>query len=283
MTIHNKKILADTLLRNSKITGVQLRQKSHSLTSQGHGLYIKSDKNDQYIDLRDLQHKPYWGHTHPLTIQKELGFLDQDEKIKYATWGSVTSESIKSMYNKDNIIKLDEKFLTLSKESQKNELSEIAKRSSHENILIWEKDLILGGEQVFLTHQIQSPKVLEITQLKVLLLHDIALQDTSLSKFEHSLICFNDNILFSKSGKIQKNILFIDNFLKKNHLNSSVKRVGHYLLIQKKALSLDEFIDQGIFIHESQLQENSIRLCFPTTCTKDELLDSLERLKNILT
>lgn len=75
MTDHSKKELSLTLLENSRITGVVLKNLSADLATKGHGLYLESLAGDRYVDLRFSSLRPFWGHTHPLTIQNEYDML----------------------------------------------------------------------------------------------------------------------------------------------------------------------------------------------------------------
>ncbi len=281
MKTPNKKKLSEVLLKNSRISGVTLNGKSKKLSNNGHGLYIKSDKNDQYIDLRMLDHKPFWGHTHPLMIQNELGFTPSE--IQVDSYSSINLEDISQLELKNSLIKIDESFIELSSQEQQSIINEIKKRNDKGRIVVWEKDLILAGENIFITHSVDCPKILEISQLKSLILHGLTLPEKFLSGFDSQLCRFNENILFNDFGKIGINLTIIDEFIKNNQLNDCIQRKGHYLIVTENKIGLDDFLNSGIYINESQIRDEYIILCFPTACTKAELLDSLIRLKTVLT
>ena len=61
----------------NEFSGVVLKNLSQDLSTKGHGLYIESQDGDRYIDLRLSSRRPFWGHSHPLEVQRSFGLLNK--------------------------------------------------------------------------------------------------------------------------------------------------------------------------------------------------------------
>jgi hypothetical protein len=91
-------------------------------------------------------------------------------------------------------------------------------------------------------------------------------------------ICF---LLLRHDGKLKNDQDHIDQFIRKYKL--SIQRTGNYLTLPKGKLSEEHFLELGLLINSSNFTKDSIQLAIPVSCTKLELLDTLERVSTLLT
>ena len=102
------------------------------------------------------------------------------------------------------------------------------------------------------------------------------------SPFSNALLRYLDLILFSPKGKFDQDCDSIRQFLKSNDLGGWVDQIGYYLRINKKQLTIEDFLKVGIYIDEVQISGSTILLSLPCSCTKSELLDTLDRIKQVV-
>lgn len=292
MTKHSK-TLSKTLLENSQITGVCLNLMSHDLAKNGHGLFIESIEGDRYIDLRMCTEKPFWGHGHPLMIQQEYSNIPKNPSPRFPH--SLSTEYISELINQSKpeteVIIIEEEFLFLEVEKQ-NDLREIISTNAknNPNFVLIEKDLTLGQGQD-LTHfpEVDCKKILFSSNLSMAISINGDFEDKCSNKSNdfHNAACnFIEYILLGNEGKLNSDRKNLDQFLLEQNFHSKkvgIKRLGHYLHINGLKKTIPQFLSHGILISESNYYKpDEVILCIPPACTKNELLDTMIRIKNLI-
>jgi hypothetical protein len=295
MTKHSKN-LSKTLLENSQITGVNLNSMSIELSSNGHGLFIESIEADRYIDLRMCSEKPFWGHGHPLTVQKQYGNIPKNPSPRFPH--SLNSKYISELIHQSklgsSVTLVDEGFLFLEAKKQ-SEIREIISASAKNNskFILIEKDLTLGqGQKLSNFPQVDCKKVLLNSHLPMAISINGDYEHKNLTSNQdnnfHNAACnFIEYILLGNDGKFASDRKIIDGFLQS--IDSTydekvmVRRIGHYLHIVGFNKSISEFLCQGILVSDfNYIKPGEVMLCIPPACTKNELLDTMMRIKNLI-
>lgn len=303
MTDHNNKIsIHQTLLNNSLISGVEIKELSINLSEIGHGLYIESNGGDRYADLRSCSSKAFWGHTHPLEIQNQFGQLPKVEVS--ARWQTMSSNSATSRLKGSQITSFSLEKLRLNTTPSKVNLvvkvelqeiyesldqwdqmvSQLALISKVRPLVIWEKDLIpLTDSGLSAFDSIDCEKFIEISHPETLLTNiDNHVSTTPPSPLVNALLKFFETIVYSEYGKLIFDRAVIDSFIASNALTENISRRGHILVVNSLGLSPHSFLTKGILVSPSQFLLDQVFLSLPCACTKEELLDTLERVKNVI-
>lgn len=301
MTEHDIKSLSLTLLNNSRISGVVIKEKSTQLSDVGHGLYVESTSGDRYADLRSCALKPFWGHTHPIKIQDSFNLLPKNEIS--AKWQSINESKVNAILQSSallcdpNLKNLEEASVQTSqtlivKLSEKDYLKiapiwiEIEQQliliSSKRPLIILERNLLVFSENnISLTHNVNCEKILEFSGEGIYLTNSSDNEIKSISPLASATLRFYNNIAFSVLGKIKTDREIMDHFIHSEQLQANLTRTGHYLKLHRANLVLDSFLSQGLLVDDEQIQESYALLCIPCSCTKDELLDTLNRIKKL--
>jgi hypothetical protein len=282
MTNHSK-TLSETLLDNSMISGVQINGLSLDISEKGHGLYIESHSGDRYIDLRLASEKPFWGHSHPLLMQRKFDCIPNNLAPKYPNTISLKkiSELIDQSYNNDSIILISESYLLSSEEEKKVIGKKLAMKSEgNKNLILIERDLNLGESNNLSNFpNIDCCKIITSSKVPLGVILNGQIPNVSNeyeNDFNNAACNFIEYILHGKNGKLISDRELIDSY--------KFKRIGHYLMISNKKISREKFISQGILVSDLNFPKlNQIVLCIPPSCTKKELLDTMDRLTNLIT
>lgn len=291
MNQKNIKLIHQTLLNNSLISGVKLITNSRALTETGHGLYIDSDKGDRYADLRSCVSKPFWGHTHPLSVQDSFDLLPLGESS--AQWHTSSLAQIESIIENNSfcdfnisalkletinsekklIVKIDQNSLLEFNEDLKEIKNQLIAISYVRPLVIWEINLLpMATDGISFFQEINCESFIELSHPKVFLTNSVDAKTSESSPLINAMLKFYENVVFSKFGKCRSDRAIIDDFIKVNKLENSMQRIGNVF----KVYSNNDFLSVGI------LTDNQFQLTLPCSCTKDELLDTLERIKTIL-
>lgn len=267
--------LHHTLLKNSRISGVRLKNLNTELCSVGHGIYIESIDGDRYADLRLCREKPFWGHSHPLEIHARFGSLDQSGSS--GDWRLVSRVELKKYLNKASIItkSLDEDSLFTVRESPIlfEGLSEV----------LWIKDLLLFDNSLSdMIFQNQRRLILETHYPDFIFTNFPIESHSSNSGFSNALLRYLQNILYGKDGKFEQDQKIIEKFLSMNMLENKIYQQGYYLIIDSCEHSIAQFINFGLYITQQQTRADKVVLSIPCSCTKEELLDTLDRIKQLV-
>lgn len=288
------KSLSETLLFNSQISGVKLQSLSTNLTELGHGLYIESIAQDRYCDLRLCLDKPFWGHTHPLVIQlkyenfsnKELQtkwsvLTSSDEESPFHNFKKITYKEINSSFINEKIqLKLDEFDFLSGIDNQK-----IADLANENELIIKESDLLLhGNNNIFVSYEIDCPKILSLHFLNNEFFYDQN-EDSQITSDQNLMFCeamqkYYSYLLIGSEKKFEIDQSLILEFITKHKLNWSLK--SHYLIISNNNYLPSDFLKEGILINKSNFYEDKIFLAIPVSCTNNELLDTLKRIKSVV-
>lgn len=292
--------ISQTLLENSKISGVCLKNKSSQLSTIGHGLYIESLEGDRYIDLRLASEKPFWGHTHPLTIQhafKRLSKLDylnefypiskNDFDSQFSNYQSIKHSELESVTNSKNqkfLVELTESdYLKSCKSLQKFQLKLNEDFLKNNDVIMMEKNLMglatSGINNLEFTSAIYNEQLSDIV-----LIHkkyheqfsDKILED---SFYDH-MSYYLDHYITNSGGKADTDKEIIQSYIKDNSLEAKLRYENRYFLLDDITLSKSDFLENGLLVDESNFIAQSLFLQLPLACTKDEILDSLSRLKS---
>lgn len=300
MTDHNKKELSITLLNNSRITGVLIGKLSPKLATTGHGLFIESLGGDRYIDLRFSSKRPFWGHSHPLEIQNSFRMLKEDlsgDKIWSTVERNEVQASLKKMatcslnleeLDQNNIenkktllVTIDEGFVSLSKEMRSDILTVLGEISIKRALCIFEKNLaLLSEESIAYTANINSQKILKYSCSDLYLTQGLNHNLYNTDPFIDAMLDFTQSILIPTSGKFASDRKIMNDFLFENNLQQKVERFGHYLIFKTSIELSSDFLEFGLLIDQEQLSKGRCVLSIPCSCTKNELLDTLARVKN---
>lgn len=302
MTDHSKKELSLTLLENSRISGVELKELSTKLSHRGHGLYIESQAGDRYIDLRFSSKRPFWGHGHPLMIQNEFKLLTTKEDTQ-SDWKILSQNEFNSIAmdmercdltiealvlsniqtNKTLLVEIDENFIKLKKGVRKKILNRLEDVSTKRPLCIFENNLtLLSKSSVSFTEKINSIKIISNNCCDFLLSQGITPKVACKDPLTDAMLDYIKSILISPSGKFRCDQMIIDQFIKSNKLENKVERIGQYLILNVGHISPGKLLEVGLLINQEQLESDFCVLSIPCSCTKNELLDTLERIKNIV-
>ncbi|MDP7321812.1 MAG: hypothetical protein QF441_14485 [Bacteriovoracaceae bacterium] len=298
----NKDKISQILLNNAQINKVEFDKKEFTPTNRGHGLYVKTEGNDTLIDLRMAFKKPFLGHTHPILIHHNYQQLENKllpnnysvpkteftkmiETFQKVHFEDVLKEDFKITYH-NVVITIDEKILNHNPEEVKRQIFSFLEQNSETFFWIIEQDinLINKDSHLFFFHNIIENKKMESHVHLCMDLHFIS----SIYIFSHHLFSEDDNIQFFLSvkklieqiiapteGKNSKDFSTIDHFLDSEHL--PIKRIGRYLKIPKK-VDNQKLLNNGI-ISTHDFHPEITFLNIPLSCTKEELLDTLNRIK----
>lgn len=281
------KSLSQTLLNNSKITGVRLNSLSTNLSDTGHGLYIESISQDCYCDLRLFCDKPFWGHTHPLMMQRE--FKNLSPKTTETNWSILTEGNIEKYqsisYSDISSTKLPEKLIICINESDYLEgisLELLAEINTKHQLIIQEKDLVLSDQKdLFYSHEIKTPKIIDLSFLP-----EKYLWDPSQSQAHHkdtvlleAMQRYYHYLLAGKEGKLALDRKVISDFCHQHPELAQFK--GNHLMIDRTDLGPNDFLKEGILSNENNFNRGIV-LAIPASCTNNELLDTLKRIELVL-
>lgn len=302
------KNLSETLLYHSQFTGVKITNKNTLLSKRGHGLYIESQESDRYIDLRLCSEKPFWGHTHPLTIQNEFNKLS-DKKFQFindSQFYSSLYESQKdslfkefqrvslkdlnsiSLKKKKLYIQIDEVILTLTDKEIASLTKNLQNLMQNNELVIEEKNIInFNAKNIFFFENIQCTNILKLSFIDSVLIRS----DTHISESNQDIHFFAamhnymHYLIYPKGAKFEIDCQRIDQYIQSKSLGKKIQRKGHYLSIQGISFSneiLIKFLDHGIYLTQKNFYNNQLYLAIAIACTEDELLDTLRRISQVL-
>ncbi|MFT6631797.1 MAG: hypothetical protein ACJAS4_001753 [Bacteriovoracaceae bacterium] len=295
------------LWENSQISKVEFNGKEFFPTNRGHGLYVKTTGNDTLIDLRFSSERPFLGHTHPLLSQHNYGNLKHElimnhysvpktefvrmiETFQKINYQEILSDNFKITYH-NIVINLDESLFETDKKEIISNLDQLIKENPDTFFWIIEKDLSLMSNDnlIYLKELLEDKEIAKHTHFCLdahfvssiyIYSHHLFSEDGNMQLFLGIKNLFETIISTTIDGKNSIDFKTIDNFLS-NELNTSdIKRVGRYLIIPK-TISESTFNENGIIISKNQ-KPNQTTLSFPIACTKEELLDTLQRIKLLI-
>ena len=209
--------LAKTLLNNSQIQGVVLKNKSTQLSDQGHGLFIESVEGDRYIDLRLCSEKAYWGHSHPLMVQHKFDKLNAPtQQTDYKTISMEKFDQLVSNHTRVNFDQLDKVQGSKNKSLSKDILiqKDILKNTESTNEI-----KLYNAAHQYLEHYIQNSEgknridqqiILNYLETHRLKSHiKLNSRYLSIAASHHQIDNFLDQgLLISKSNFLGSNIIF---------------------------------------------------------------------------
>jgi hypothetical protein len=296
MTQYDSKTITDELWTNAQINSIKNPNINSILTNTGHGIYNVASDGSSYSDLRMSHTREFWGHTHPLTVQNKYSQLTKliDDTSNYSV---ITKEDLniklqgykkfnfsdlkfKNIIAESNVlVELNENdFLQHGTEYISRSLSDLAQNKS---LWIHHKDTTLYTENNFFFSNSNTLFVGE--SYEILSIADVYLTNSGQgskqnSQFYNSFINFVDNILYKDNlGKFIFNQSTIDTFIQ----NQSVEltRIKNYIRVkQESRIDINKFKENGIIIDENNFIDSTLYLSIPVSCTKNELLDTLQRV-----
>jgi hypothetical protein len=295
-TQHSNALLTDELWENAKIKRIKDPNINSVLTNTGHGLYILGDDESCYSDLRMSHTRPFWGYTHPLTVQNKYSQLTQQidpssnfivtskedlaihlkkyQKVKYSGLNSSNLIDIKYV-----LVELyEDDFLVYGRSLISQTLKAMAESKSvwvrHIDTTLYTQNnyFLTDDENVF---DGESYQILPIENVALINIKKLKSLDSS---FFNSFLKYMDNVLQKKElGKFYYNQQIIDAFIKKNNLIAT--RQYNYIHCKNiKEVDIDNFKKNGLIIDKNNFINNELYLSIPVACTKNELLDTLERI-----
>ena len=270
----NTKDLAITLLNNSRISGVKIKNGSTDLSEVAHGLYIESMEGDRYADLRLCTEKPFWGHTHPLEIHAEYGSLQAPNFA--SSWRPIERRELESWCSENDI-----EIQKVNGESAEN-LG--LPKSNGPKTLLWKINPMLAQNPILTSDSDQRLIAIETSNPKLIFVNFSTgfKDDIKSSPFEFAALKFCQTILHAPDGKFQQDTQFIAHFLRDNKLETRIHQRGYYLEIRISNVSQKDFRQLGLLLDGKQIEDSKTLLCIPCSCTKDELLDTLMRVKSVV-
>lgn len=300
-TQSNKKNISEVLLSNSQIKNVQFNQRNFNPTNRGHGLFVETDGKDIVIDLRLSSQKPFWGHSHPLLVQHNNNLLDFDLKLNnYSTSKTEFTRMIETFQKVDLsdiltpnfeitytnvVITIDESILNFSKKKSIKKLGDLISNNPSTFFWIVEKDIILLNEKdLFYFEKLMDKNhvhlCLDLHFINSIFIysHHLFSEDSNIQIFL-AIKNLTENIISTRrNGKNGVDFKVIDDFFDSDYKSSVLSRQGRYLLINSK-IEEDKFNKNGIISSGPCSNTNTTILALPIACTKNELLDTLERIK----
>lgn len=181
------------------------------------------------------------------------------------------------------LVEIDEDFLFLSLEMRTDLLGQLREISSKRTICIIENNLsLLSENSIAYTHTIKSQKILVNSCIDHPLLHGFDFKDNPADPLADAMLDYMHDILISESGKLTIDRKIIDDFIILNYLTEHIERVGHYLKLRTFKSTKADFLKQGLLTDQMQFRDDFCILSIPCSCTKNELLDTLERIKSIV-
>ncbi len=302
-TSNNNENITKVLWSNSQINKVTFDQKEFTPINRGHGLYVKTTGNDTVIDLRMGHQKPFWGHTHPLLVQHNFKNLKFDlsenhysvpktefariiETFQKVHFSELFSTAFEITYH-NVVVYLDEKILSYKEDEIYRRLEKLVNDNPDTFFWFIEKDItLLARENLFYLQPIMNAKQVHLC-LDVHFIGSIFIHSHHLFSDDENIQLFLgmknliENITSTKgSDKINSDNQIIDQFLSSELPNNSIQRRGRYLLIEDK-VDVEKLNLNGIVVTTSAHPTKTI-LAIPSSCTQDELHDTLLRIKKSL-
>lgn len=302
----NKKNITKALYSNITYDKVVFNEKDFTPTNRGHGLFVQTLGSDVLIDLRLADKKPFWGHTHPIQIQHNLGNLSKELKLNHYSvpktefhrmietfqkvhFTEFLSEDFEITYY-NIVIFFDEEILNYNIKDIQNKVKNFIQKKPETLFWIVESDILLLNEN-FLhliewgedtktpsnVHQCIQFHFISSVYIKS---NHLFSEDENIQIFLAISEYFNTVLTLRKNGKNSIDFEIIDSFLSREGLNSSIKRIGRYLSIDKKYPQTD-WLEQGILIEDNPKIKTTF-IAIPYSCTNSELLDTLTRIKAVL-
>ncbi len=304
-TQDDKKKITELLYSNTKYSEVSFDKLDFTPTNRGHGLYIQTLGNDILIDLRLAEKRPFWGHTHPIHVQHNLGNLNNKlvlnhysvprtefhrmvETFQRVHFSDVLKSDFKITYY-NIVIDIDEKILDYDIDFVKKQLKEMINKNPETLFWIVENDIILLNSSFLHFLEWDDNQTIPSNVHQCLYFHFISSvyiksnhlfsEDVNMQIFLSIREYFNSTLSTKINGKNTIDFKIIDNFLNKNLNDAPIKRIGRYLILEN-VLPESKWHNAGIITSPSR--GNKTILAIPFSCTNSELLDTLERIKNVL-
>ncbi len=296
--------MTKVLWDNLNYSKVEFNAKEFTLTNKGHGIFVESIGRDILLDLRLSSERPCWGHSHPLQIQHNYGNLQNGpildhysvpkteftrmlETFQKVHFSEIIETEIEINYQ-TIVITFDESLLLHKMLTIKEKLNKII--SNNPTIYFWiiEKDILpLSNKAIYVFQELFNQSDMKKHIHLCLDLHFISsvyIQSHHLFSDDQNVQLFLglkkyiDNIITAKNGKNSKDFQLIDQFIEKFEL--SISRISRYLKFQTH-LTPKELFNEGLCVSTDQPTDKTMIL-LPHACTSSELLDTLERIKNII-
>jgi len=304
MTDSKNKTLSEVLWSNSKINQVVFNKKKFIPTNNGHGLFVKTIGDDTLIDLRLSKNKPFIGHTHPLIVHHHFDqlkdatlanfysiskteFFRLTESFQKIDLSQILDDNLKTTTN-DLLLTIDESILEHDFNTATKIILEFVESRLNNNIWIVEKDLsLLTIDSLYLFKDLVHHDRVNfcvdyhfVNSILVNTHHTSFVSDENL-KFFVVLIDLVENILSSKgSNKTNSDISTIRNFLDHEVSQQLVECVGRYIISNNSILP-DKLQEFGILADSLPGNKKTI-FALPISCTNQELLDTLQRIKHLV-
>lgn len=304
-------ILSQKLWEMKKYRSIVINSNDEEISKDGHGIFVQSNSGDTYADLRPCSVKPFWGHSHPILIKYQntqaLSVTKQDFNFECVEFNHFT-KSLEENYNSikkynftDNLgaipknsdllsIEIDETFLSLTKEEISKKTERINSLSSSTDILIIESYLLLVNPK-----DLSFAKDLGIKCHHLLIkclpgfdTHLFKSKTISMAKPEPIVRLYFDLYNFyllalnpASHSKFKINTNFIKTFIQENSLIWEIHY--NYLTLPSPSPQIQQqFLAAGLLICEENLMNEVLFLSIPSSCTKNELLDILHRIKDLV-
>ncbi len=300
-TQDNKKLISQELTKNSKFNKVEFGEQQFKATNRGHGLYVQTIGQDVLIDLRFSSERPFWGHTHPLITQHNYKMLNQKQIISHYSvpiteftrmietfqkvhFTQLISDDFEITYY-NIVVTIDEKILEYDYHEVITKVKNFISKNPKTLFWVFEKDIaLLSDSSLFLFQWSKNGLPANVHHCAFfhfigsvyLISNHLFSEDNNIQLFLAMNHYFSDVISYNISGKNKIDYKIIDDYISQNMHDLSISRISRYLVINNKPNVL-RFNQNGILL--TDMFNDKTILSIPLSCTKDELLDTLDRIR----